>query len=509
MVDILKGKRLYIIGIDAAPLWIIKENYERYSMKGFGKLINNGVLMDLLSTIPPMTGPSWPSMYTGFRPGEHGVPDFFRVLPNYTKDVTYYNPDIKEPFWDVLAREGLKSLVITPAMMVRLPKEDGVDMITGFPLPARFSSERVRRIAKRYRFNGEPNIEKRIKSGELSLKGASNIYVDSIKKRAAITRDLMSSNNYDMVFTCFTETDRIQHFSLNLKDWKSYVLPLYQEISKFIEFITDKAEREGARVIVVSDHGAQPIKEKFLMNSWLIQKGYASLKPELNSQIEAGSDSMRYRIRERVIRSKMRKVYDKLPASGKKLAKNIIAKTLAGASGEDYTRIHDFDFDMSKTRAFSTISNWTVCSIYLNDSRFEEGIVKRAERERIKRKLIRDIMSIKDKDGKRLMVRAFDADDYYENTELFIAPDVMAEIKRGYFIDVFGYLKSGGLFMKPEMAKRGDHMNEGIFGLIDYGMRLDYKRISRKKLYVYSISPTVTEYFGVKASHDTRYRSIA
>ena len=51
---------------------------------------------------------------------------------------------------DLLARNSIKSLVVTPAMLVRPSNEPNVDMITGFPLPARFSSERIRKIADQY-----------------------------------------------------------------------------------------------------------------------------------------------------------------------------------------------------------------------------------------------------------------------------------------------------------------------------------------------------------------------
>ncbi len=501
-------KKLYLIGIDAAPLWIIKDNYAKYKMKGFAKFFETGVLTELESTLPPMTGPSWPSMYTGVRPGVHGIPDFFTLKSNYTKEVAYYDPDLCEPFWEVMGRSDLRSLLVTPAMAVRLPKSKNVDMMTGFPLPPKFSSDEIRRTAKRYGFDGEPNIEKKIKSKEMSLAEASKVYVDSIRRRGEFSKHLIDKNRYDFSFVCFTETDRIQHFSLNLPEWKNYVLPLYQEISRFLEWVDARAQKEGALVLLASDHGAQPIKSKFLMNAWLINNRYASLKPEIeaqNKETAGSSGRAKYMIRERIIGSKLRKVYDKLPNVGKSIAKGTLSKFLAASSGEDYTRIHDFDFDMDRTLAFSSISNWTVCAIYINDRRFDNGIVSAEKKKRLKTELVRKFMQIKDENGNRLMVRAFDADEYYEGTKLFIAPDIMVEIKKGYFIDVFGYLKSGGLFMKPEMAKRGDHMNEGIFGAIDYTSGRKPKK--RHALYVYQINPTVLSYFGFKPSNDRRYKS--
>lgn len=506
----INHKKLYIVGIDAAPLWIIKNKYKKWGLNGFGELIKNGAILNMESTLPPMTGPSWPSMYTGSKPGEHGVPDFFTMQSNYTKEVAYYEPTIKEPFWEKLAKYGIKSLIITPAMVVRLPSNKNIDMITGFPLPARFSSKKMKRISKKYAFSGEPNIENNIKNNEISLLEASSIYVKSIRKRSGLSKELIKQGNYDLVFVCFTETDRMQHFSLNTKDWEKCVMPLYQEISKFMEWIIKRAKDENARLMVVSDHGAQPIKKKFLMNGWLINKGYAKLKESKYGKTETNKNTkqIRYRIREKLIRSRLRSVYDKLPVIGKGVVKMILSFGFSTILRGGYTRIHDFDFDMKHTSAFGTISNGPVSTIYINDSRFKEGIIKDKEKSKLKKKIMKELLEIKDINGKRLIVNVLDADPYYGKTKLFITPDIFVEVKLGYFIDIFGYSKNGKLFADPEMAKSGDHIRNGIFGIIDYKNKLNYSKISRKKIYVYNLNPTILGYFGYRTINNSYYKKI-
>ncbi|MEM3883809.1 MAG: alkaline phosphatase family protein [Methanothrix sp.] len=508
-------KKLYLVGIDAAPLWLIKENINKYKLSGFGRFFKDGALTNMESTLPPMTGPSWPSIYTGFRPGDHGVPEFLEMEPSYTKSVVYYNPEIKEPFWEKLARNGYKSLIITPAMLVKPTKSENVDMITGFPLPAKYSSKYVQKIAESNGFSGEPDIEADIKSGKITLSQASEAFQESIKKRSNVAMEMLNKKDYDFAFICFTEEDRIQHFSLNLKGWKDYVMPLYERISEFLVWLEKRAESEGAAIMMVSDHGAQPIKEKFLINGWLINNGYAKLKPELEQAISNSSaiSSMKYSVREKILksmnRSGSRKVlYDKLPKGLKRLSKDAFSAVLKGASSEDYTRLHDFDYDMHRTKAFASIANTIICTIFINDSRFEHGIVKKTEKKKLKQELMRKLSQVKGKDGKNLIVNVFDADDYYEGTKLFIAPDVMAEIKPGYLIDAFGYQKSGNLFMEPEMAKRGDHIRNGIFGILSSNMRIDYKKIEKSKLYVYNVAPTILKYFDCSIDTDRRYKPI-
>ena len=504
-------KRLYIIGVDAAPLWLIKEHYKSHRLDGFTKFLEGGALTDLESTMPPMTGPSWPSMYTGFRPGETGTPEFFTMTKDYRKEIAFYNPDIKAPFWDKLARgKGLRSLVITPAMLVKPTGEPKVDMITGFPLPAKFSSQKVRDVADKCSFRGEPeDTEAKMKDGSFTLEQASKSYADTIEKRGRVARELIEKNDYDLCFICFTETDRMQHFSLNNPKWREYVLPLYERISDFLLWIQERARSEYATVLLVSDHGAQPIKEKFLVNGWLINNGYAKLQPALEASLgSAGKASVKYTVRERLMKSSLRKkVYEKLPSAGKKLAKTVLVKGFAGTSGEDYTRIHDFDFDMTRTTAFATISNGPICTIYLNDSRFQNGIVGK-DRQALKEELMDSLLKITDREGKPLIVATYDADKYYEGTRLFIAPDIMAEVREDYFLDTFGYRKSGELFAKPELAKSGDHLKNGIFGVIDYRSAVDYQKVKRNHLYVYNVAPTVLKYFDYKPDNDKRYGPI-
>ncbi len=508
--------KLYLIGIDSAPLWMVRDNIEERRLRGFESLLGNGVLMDLESTMPPMTGPSWPSIYTGFKPGEHGVPEFQRMERNYSKSVVFYDPSIRPPFWDMMAEHGLRSLVVTPAMLVKPSAEKNVDMITGFPLPAKFSSPWVRGIAMRHSYKGEPDeIEMKMKRGEYTLAQGAHDYLKGIEKRVAVSKELMAKKDYDMSFICFTEQDRMQHFALGRPEWKEYVMPLYEAISDFMLWVEARAERERATVMVVSDHGGQPIREKLLMNGWLIGKGYAHLQGAIEKELESASaaGSLRYNIRERVLKSVQRGgsrkvLYDRLPPALKGVAKSTISRLLPGVGQGDYVRIHDFDLDMGRTRAFASIANCPVATIYINDGRFDHGIVSAKEKPALKRRIMRELLGIKGKDGKPIIIKTYDADRYYEGTKLFIAPDIFAEAREGYLLDSFGYLKSGGLFMAPEAAKSGDHLRNGIFGVLSYGERLDYRAIAKRKLYVYNIEPTIMKYFGLEPRNDKRYGPI-
>ena len=184
-------KKLYMIGIDAVPLWILKELRKEKGFEIFDAMLKKGTLVDLESTLPPMTGPAWPSIYTGLKPGEHGVPDFFIMNKDYTPDLAFYDSYEVPPFWKRLAEMDKKCLLITPATDITLPTYNNVDMITGFPLPAKANTKELRELMKRYGFRGEPDIKADIKSGKMSVEEAVRVFVKSIKTRASIAKEMM------------------------------------------------------------------------------------------------------------------------------------------------------------------------------------------------------------------------------------------------------------------------------------------------------------------------------
>ncbi len=511
----MEGKKLYLIGIDAAPLWILDRLSSMKGMGGFDLFRERGLLAPLESVLPPMTGPSWPTMYTGLDPGESGIPDFFYLDRDYTKQLAYFDQKKTPPFWDVLSGKGMKSLVITPAMVVRPDAGRDVDLMTGWPLPPKFSSKRVKEAAKMAGFEGEPQIEGKMKSGEIKMAEASRIYSESIRQRAEMAKSMMEGKGYDMAFICFTETDRVQHYTLN-SDWERHLYPLYREISSFISWVGKYAADRGGdyAVMLVSDHGAQPIREKFLLNSWMINKGYASLASPGTShpgtavaeKTAAEKSRALYAIRERLISSgRLRGIYDKMPHRVKHAVRSAVRKVSSPPLSGDFTRIHDFDLDMRNTSAFASVSNLVVGTIWINDRRFSKATVPLSSKKALKAKLTGELKRIRTREGKRLVKNVFDGDDYYKGTKLFIAPDLLVEAEEGYTMDIFNYSKTSD-FMPPELAKSGDHTRYGVFGIFGKGVGL--KPFERAEMNVRNIGPTALRYLGVAPSRKAVPRSI-
>lgn len=492
LVLMASKKKLYLIGIDSAPLWIIKELCKNNDMKGFEAFFGAGILEDMESTLPPLTPTAWPSIYTGLEPRDHGVMDFFCVDREYAKFVPRFDAEANPPFWDLAAEKGLRSLIVTPPMVLKPSSRSNVDMITGWPLPPKFSSDELASAARKFGFEGEPPIEKGIQEGKIRVEEASRRYAASIKKRSEMSKHLIKGKDYDIVFVCFTETDRIQHYSLNKPDWEKSVAPLYKGVSDFLEWVIDytRSKNEQSLIMLVSDHGAQPIHSKFLLNAWLVNNGYATLKPEV---IEKHQLTAPERKRET---SAGESAPDRIPALAKKLASKFIGGASAPKPEGEHTRIRDSDFEMEKTLTFTSISNNPTGMIWINDERFSKPTMQRKDRKNLKTEIMEKLGRLETEDGGKLVRAIYDGDEYYGKTKRFIPPDILFAVRDGYTVDV-KYYSSTGLFMKPGITKSGDHTPYGIFGAVTNNCDLDKRASDGKGTNVYEVKPMITEFLNL------------
>lgn len=498
-----KKRMLYLIGIDSAPLWILEKLRKRKEMEGFATFAENGVLTNIQSTIPPVTSTAWPTIYTGLEPKEHGVIDFSTIGKDYERELMYYDANTTPPFWDTLASKGYSCLVMTPAVALQKSKYENVDMITGWPLQPRFSSSKVEKAAKSFEYNGEPDIGNALNTGKISLEKASALYTESTKRRAGLSKYLIEKTNYDLSFVCFTETDRIQHYSLNLKDWERYVAPLYEQISDFIIYIEQRIKKldQDALIMLVSDHGAQPISYKFLSNSWMVQKGYATLKEKVYSKETKKENTSGSKVKRKIVDTLVesplrREIYSRLPTSLKKVGEKLVEDSYDYETQGKYVRITESDFNMSKTKAFCSISTGTVGMVLINDSRFADQCVQDNQRNSLKKELIAELGKIKDTGGRKLMADVYDGVKYFPSKGSSIMPDIIFELKEGYTADYSGYSKDK-LYVAPEINRRGEHTRMGIFGIVSSDKSIKIRAMRKKVLKLSDVNPTILKYFGL------------
>ncbi len=149
-------QKLVIIGFDGLDPDLVERWVAQGRLPHFARLIKEGGLYPLETTVSPESPTAWASFATGVNPGKHNIYDFL------VRDTTNYMPDLgmvrREParflfsyipirkpkvvsirggtsFWVTAGRSGVRSSILT--VPVTFPPEEvpNGEMLAGLPLP--------------------------------------------------------------------------------------------------------------------------------------------------------------------------------------------------------------------------------------------------------------------------------------------------------------------------------------------------------------------------------------
>ena len=463
-----------LIGADGGTRWVI----DNLNLKGFEELKEEGFFTEIDSLLPFQSEPSWPSIYTGNSPRKHGIIEFFYLKKDYEKDYKYFEVNETKPFWNEISG---KKIIVNPPLIVKPYKINGI-IITGWPYPPKSYPKDIQNLTKKFGFVGEE-----IEGENLLRKGNREGYKLLLKRMRSMKElsiHLLKNYEFDFGFFVFSEMDRAQHFSLGEEDWKKYTYPFYKVVDDFLRFCLNS---EAENIFVVSDHGFQKMKRKFLINTFLVKQNFAKLKePSKLSKVK-------YQIREKIMRSGLRKTYDRMPQLLRSFARKIFMLGFSSGTVANVARIHSFDFDMKKTKVFASVSNSPVAMLFINDSRFSKGIVKEEEKEKIKENVKKALLNVKEKNEK-VVEKIVDGKEYYKELwkKGIILPDLLVVAKEGYFFSIYDYNEQK-LFDKPEYAKGGDHYKKAIFGGFSKDGKLNkkLKSLVSKNPSIIDVAPTI------------------
>jgi len=451
-IGVVSRLKVILVGVDGATQWIIKDLLPK--LKGFNMVTREGVIYDLKTTLPPLSSCAWASIYTGVRPSRHGMFDFVGVGSDYGVHGMGFVNALKYPvFWSLLGKFGFKSIIVNPPMIYPAFKVNGI-LVSGWPSPKQsVYPNKFRKILKEvgYRIDVD-GLEGRFRKDP---DGTMDDLVEVARIRSeACFRLSEEIKNWNLMFPVFTICDRVQHFALGRNDWRKWVLKAYKVVDEFIQQSLNmlKEEDEGL-LLVVSDHGFQPIKKSFLVNSWLVKMGFAKIR----------HSRFRSLIREYILNGiSLRTIY--WGASHKKLASlagKINNLFLGGAPKRGRFTINDFI--LHKTLAFASGTISPTSFIWINDSRFKYSTVKRSNKNNIKEKLIDALLTVTDNRGEIIVRDVVDVENLYDGNgrKNLVSPDLMVVANNEYTIDP--WYVSPSYVVTPSVYRHGDHSFEGVF----------------------------------------------
>lgn len=272
-----------VIGLDCAAPEILLED-ER--LVNFRRLMEAGCFGRLESVIPPITVPAWMCMSTSQDPGSLGVYGF----RNRT-DYSYNGLGIVDSrsfraltIWDQVAMEGGRSIIIGVPPSFPPRKVSGISVgcfltpdteTEVFTHPARYSDV-IRSVVGHYPvdvrgFRTDDKAWLRDEIFEMS------------RRHFRVILHLMENEDWDYFQFVEIGLDRVHHGFWQHHDPRhvqyepgnpyenvigDYYLHLDEELGRIFELLDDETN-----VLVLSDHGAQPLDGGFCVNEWLVEQG--------------------------------------------------------------------------------------------------------------------------------------------------------------------------------------------------------------------------------------------
>ena len=170
--------------------------------------------------------------------------------------------------------------------------------------PFEFSNELAMRCGL-YETYGWPTATMPLKDGAIAPETLMEDVEFTMKWRERLLEDQMSRTDWDCLFSVFSTTDRVQHMMYQYWDeghplHKGEVaeaadrtmvfydetirlgdaIPvIYQHMDRIIGNVLDNHIGPNDTLMVVADHGFQTFRYQVNLNSWLVDNGYAALKP--------------------------------------------------------------------------------------------------------------------------------------------------------------------------------------------------------------------------------------
>ena len=458
-----RSAKAAVIGLDCVPPRLIFDQW-RSDLPHLSALMARGLWGPLRSCHPPITVPAWASMMSGKDPGQLGVYGFRNRRAYTYDDLAIANSTFitHDRVWDILSRNG-KRVTLLGVPQTYPPQPVNGCVVTCFLTPSRSVythpadlQPEIEEIAGGYVFD----VDDFRTADKRAL--LERIY-EKTHKHFRVARHLLTTKPWDFFMMVEMGPDRIHHGFWKYFDPDHTQHPGDNEFADAIHDYYVYLDGEvgellalsgpDALVLVVSDHGAQPMDGGICINEWLIQHGYLTLH-----------------------------AYPKAP-----------------------TPVTAAMIDWSATRAWG---DGGYCGrLFVNvKGREPQGIVEPAAYERFRNELIAGIAAIADPAGRNLGSRAHRPEELYRETT-GIPPDLIV-----YFGDLrwrsissvgFNSMYSFDNDIGPDGA---NHDWDGVCIMRDgrcddRGRRLD-------GLQIMDVAPTILRHFGVPIPRDMQGRAI-
>jgi predicted AlkP superfamily phosphohydrolase/phosphomutase len=286
-------ERLLILGLDGATWTVLDPMRRRGLMPNLDALLARSAYGTLRSTIPPVTSAAWTTMQTGCNPARHGVFDHRYYDAGAGQMKVNHSGRIRVPtLWRILSDAGRSVVSLNLPGTYPPPPARGV-VVSGMDAPhldaalsgspefaARLKAE-VPAYSLRYFWKRPPeSLEELAENARLTA--------ESFRGRAegGLLADRMVPD-WSALMVQFQNLDPFQHRAwreLNVDETgiddparNAAAGSVLAGLDDAIGLLCDLADRRGAAILAVSDHGFGPCLGRVHVNRILVDAGLARL----------------------------------------------------------------------------------------------------------------------------------------------------------------------------------------------------------------------------------------
>jgi len=505
----MRRQKVMVVGLDGATFDLIRPWVNGGHLPNLSRLLAEGSYGKLESVIPPLSTPAWTSFMTGKNPGKHGIFDFTeRQEGSYDiKWVTSLSRRARS-LWEIINAHGRKVGVIN------IPNNYPLDAVDGFVVawmdaPGKNDFAYPRELMAEIRREVQDYIITILdwKENECPATLLSNLH-KMIDKRAELTLYLMNNKPWDFFAVLFTATDIVQHCFWSYMDpthplhnpndsdkYGGAIKEVYDHIDSVLGKIQDNLDPQ-ATLIVMSDHGAGPLRSVVNLNKWLENEGFLNFRSGSGNGI--GGFEAAY----------LKGIQWAMSLLKKNLSQDLrskLKKLLPGLRDRLEGTLFSSLFDWQNTRAYALGSYG---NIYINlKNREPEGIVDERDYEEVRTNIANRLMALRDPTtGEQVVRRAYRREELFEGPSLSNAPDLIAHWSdAGYHsVQRFGKRESSVFsndlcFHLTNLAFSGCHRLNGIFAIKGEGVERG-NEISGAR--IIDLAPTILYCLGLPIPSD-------
>jgi len=462
--------KIFVLGLDGATFDLIIPWVKNEKLPTFKKIMDNGSYGSLISTIHPLTAPAWSSFITGMNPGKHGLYDFVRRrIGSYKRDVVNASLRSGDSIWKILSEKGKKVCAINVPMTYP-PEEvngylisgiDTPDMNSNYTYPESFAQE----IADQHLIA----VDTSGKSHEKYL----NSSLEAVERRFKVMNRSFMKEEFDFFMKVINETDSVQHCFWEFMEkgnnpFSDAIFKIYNKIDILLgEFL--KILPQDYTLIIMSDHGAGPIKKVFHLDTYLNKLGLLNYRKK-------ESTSFLKSLFKNIMKKTLYLSQRYLPASIKARLKK-----MSNFRSDVESFLEFSEIDWSSTKAYSIGNQGNIC-INLK-GREPQGVINPGnEYDNLCQMIISHLEELKDPETmEKAVEKVYRREELYHGPNLELAPDLLIRWKDDLYLSKkeftsshnvlwSKYTKFGRYSSKYDMYQTGTHKINGV--VIFYGKNI-------------------------------------